>query len=221
MAKTDGVPRFQISPQTGWQSFVIQGRPSPPYIEQGIRTFLDLIDFELSAARKVSKVCSEKWQNFPFPEKIDRSEIRSDNYVSGRFRFSLSEDKILNLLTGDNLYPDHFVFIRELLQNAIDTVRHRVFIERNDKSKIEPRPLTVSYFKDPEGYYWLREDDCGMGMSQDIIEKYLLNKGNSYYQSDEFKLQKIEIRAKAGDDFVPISRFGIDLLRSFITCERI
>lgn len=195
--------------------------PPHPYIEQGIRNFLDLIDLELKAAQKVSRFCSDTWQNFQFPDGTNRDGTISKNYISGKYQFSLSEDKILDLLTGDGLYADDFVFIRELLQNAIDTVRHRVFMECLSSPEFKPVPIIVSFFKDEEGYYWLRLDDEGMGMNLEIINSYLLKKGNSYYNSDLFKLDKINIHEKSKQDFVPISRFGIGLLSCFMTCDKI
>ncbi|MBL7767506.1 MAG: hypothetical protein JNK20_00960 [Flavipsychrobacter sp.] len=195
--------------------------PPHPYIEQGIRKFLDLIDLELNAASKVTRYCNERWRSFPFPEKIDRHGIVSTDYISGNYRFSLSEDKILDLLTGDDLYSDDFVFIRELLQNAIDTVRHRTYIERITNPDYKPSPIEVSFFQDAEGYYWFRIDDHGMGMNNEIIRSYLLEKGNSYYNSDLFKLEKIRINEKIDEEFVPISRFGIGLLSCFMMCDKI
>jgi hypothetical protein len=212
---------FQFPGTPTTSPVLFMAAPPHPYIEQGIRDFIDLIDLELGASEKVSKLCSEKWLHFPFPVEVDRSAIQSINYLSGKYRFFLSEDKILTLLTGDDLYSDDFVFVRELLQNAIDTVRHRAFIEGIKNPKFVPLPISVSFFKDAEGYHWLRMDDEGMGMSQEIIQSYLLNKGNSYYNSDLFKLERIKIREANGRDFVPISRFGIGLLSCFMTCDKI
>jgi hypothetical protein len=212
---------FQFAKSPDGRPLFFTAAPPHPYIEQGIRSFLDLIDMELRAAEKVAKYCSDKWRDFPFPEAVERSGIVSNNYVSGKYQFSLSEDKILDLLTGDGLYTDDFVFIRELLQNAIDTVRHRTFIEQIRDLKFEPAPVRVSFFKDAEGYYWLRLDDEGMGMNAEIIRSYLLKKGNSYYNSDLFKLDKIAIHDKSKADFVPISRFGIGLLSCFMTCDKV
>lgn len=195
--------------------------PPHPYIEQGILSFLNLIDSELSGALRVTGLCSDKWKLFPFPEKIDRSQIKSSNYLSGKFRFTLSEDKILDLLTGDDLYGDDFVFIREILQNAIDTVRHRVFIEKVNNSGYQAKPIMVTFFQDDQGFFWFRVDDEGMGMDLNIIQSHLLNKGNSYYNSDLFKLEKLTIKEKIKDDFTPISRFGIGLLSCFMTCDKI
>lgn len=212
---------FQFPSHPEGEAIRFVAAPPHPYVEQGIRNFLDLIDLELGAAVKVSSHCTNKWKSFPFPERVDRSSIVSINYLSGKYRFSLSEDKILDLLTGDDLYGDDFVFIRELLQNAIDTVRHRSFIERISDPKYTPSPIQVSFFKDSEGYHWLRIDDEGMGMNQEIIKSHLLSKGNSYYNSDLFKLEKIKIRETEEEDFVPISRFGIGLLSCFMTCDKI
>jgi hypothetical protein len=195
--------------------------PPHPYIEQGILSFLNLIDSELAGALRVTGLCSDKWKLFPFPEKIDRSQIKSSNYLSGKFRFTLSEDKILDLLTGDDLYGDDFVFIREILQNAIDTVRHRVFIEKISNAEYQAKPIMVTFFQDNQGFFWFRVDDEGMGMDMNIIKSHLLNKGNSYYNSDLFKLEKLTIKEKIKDDFTPISRFGIGLLSCFMTCDKI
>jgi hypothetical protein len=212
---------FQFPDHPNGNSILFVAAPPHPYIEQGIRNFLDLVDLELGAAAKVTRYCADKWQNFPFPERVDRTGIVSNNYLSGKYQFSLSEDKILDLLTGDDLYGNDFVFIRELLQNAIDTVRHRTFIEKIRNPKYAPSPIQVSFFKDSESYHWLRIDDEGMGMNHEIIQSHLLKKGNSYYNSDLFKLEKIKMREAGEDDFVPISRFGIGLLSCFMTCDKI
>lgn len=212
---------FEFPQQPTTKPLFFKAVPPHPYIEQGIRKFLNLIDLELTGALKVSRLCNDRWQGFPFPEKIDRAGIVSTDYCTGSYRFHLSEDKILDLLTGDDLYSDDFIFIRELLQNSIDTVRHRTFIEKFDHPDYKPNPIEVSFFKDDEGYYWLRVDDQGMGMSQEIITSFLLDKGNSYYNSDLFKLEKIMIWEKNQEDFVPISRFGIGLLSCFMMCDKI
>lgn len=212
---------FQFPEKPTTNPLLFTASPPHPFVEQGIRKFLDLIDLELGATEKVLRLCSKKWKEFPFPENIDRSNIVSNNYLSGKYRFSLSEDKILDLLTGEDLYGNDFIFIRELIQNAIDTVRHRTFIEKIKSADFIPSPIEISYFKDSEGYFWIRIDDEGMGMNQEIIEKHLLNKGNSYYNSDLFKLEKIKIKDSNEEDFVPISRFGIGLLSCFLSCDKI
>jgi hypothetical protein len=195
--------------------------PQNPMVEQAIRKFLDIIDVELKSVNVTLPYCCSKWQGVQFPLLIDRSNLMSHNYISGDFRFSLSEDKILDLLTGEDLYGDSFIFVRELLQNAIDTVRHRAFIERMRSKDFEPSGISVSFFNDSKGYKWLRIDDDGMGMNLEIIKGYLLQKGNSFYNSDLFKIEQLRIKQSTHEDFKPISRFGIGLLSCFMACDKV
>ncbi|GAA4295275.1 HD domain-containing protein [Nibribacter koreensis] len=195
--------------------------PTHPKIEVGIRNFLKLIYQELQSCSDLLRFCSPKWQDFKLPLEIDETGIRSVNYKSGNYHFSLSEDKILNLLTGEGLYDDEFVFIRELLQNAIDASRYRLYLERIKNTEFVVEPIEVSFFSDIEGYNWVRIDDFGCGMDEKIILNHLLKKGDSYYNSDRFKLERILLQNKTGEEFVPISRFGIGLLSCFIVGDKI
>lgn len=92
-----------------------------PGVEHAVRDFLDWIDDELGNCIKLQKYCTTSWQReFPFPRAVLRDEIESDGYMSGDFCLTMDQTQILKLLTGENLYDDRDVFVRELLQNAID-----------------------------------------------------------------------------------------------------
>lgn len=195
--------------------------PRHPKIEIAIRDFLKVIEFEISGCVRLLRYCAPRWQTFQLPEDIDVSGIISDNYRSGNYHFSLAEDDVMNLLSGEKIYNETFIFLRELLQNALDTSRHREFRERFNNQAFISEPISVSFFNDPDGYQWIRVDDYGMGMNEEIIENYLLKKGKSYYNSDAFKLEKLDIHEKIHVDFKPISRFGIGLLSCFIAGDRI
>lgn len=92
-----------------------------PGVEHAVRDFLDWIDDELDNCFKLQKYCRESWQQeFPFPRAVLREEIESDGYMSGDFWLTMDQTQILKLLTGENLYDSSDVFVRELLQNAID-----------------------------------------------------------------------------------------------------
>jgi hypothetical protein len=195
--------------------------PEQPKVEISIRSFIKVIDAELNACARLLKFCSSKWQGLELPGEINLDGIKSKNYRSGNYRFSLSESNVMTLLSGEGIYNDNYIFLRELLQNALDTSRHREFREQVNNRAFKAQPIVVSYFTDVDGYQWIRIDDYGMGMNEEIIEKHLLKKGESYYNSDNFKLEKLMIQEKAHTDFVPISRFGIGLLSCFITGDRI
>jgi hypothetical protein len=195
-----------------------QASPKSPSIEKEIRLFLNYIENELLECNSILQFCSDRWRNFKFPDKINRQNIISQGYTYGDFKFSLDQQQILSLLMGENLYDNKFVCIRELLQNAIDTSRHREFYERNNGNvSYKAKPIEVSTWHDKEGYRWIRVDDYGMGMTYSQISKYFLKVGNSYYNSDEFKIEKIKY--KNANDFAPISQFGIGILSCFIVAN--
>ena len=194
--------------------------PDHPAVEYDVRQFLDVIEVEMSKCQSLLRHCSTKWQSFCLPGSINRQDILSKGYKYGEYRFTLEQDQVLNLFMGENLYSDPYAFVRELVQNAIDTTRHRQFYEQSrGKSDYQPQPIQLSTWYDKDGYQWVRIDDFGMGMNEDLISNYLLKVGRSYYQSDQFKAEIL--RYKSDGSFVPISRFGIGLLSCFIVGDRI
>lgn len=195
--------------------------PNEPAVESDIRDFLKVIEYEFEQCNIALRHLSRKWQDFKLPQSINKGDIKSDGYTFGEYKFTLEQDKIMNLLMGENLYNDKYVFIRELLQNAIDTTRHRSAYEKSigNLSYVASKIIFTSWI-DTDGYTWLRIDDNGMGMDIDIIINYFLKVGQSYYQSDRFKLDQLKLTNK-NIDFTPISRFGIGILSCFIAGNKI
>jgi len=196
--------------------------PDDPEVEHALRRFLDEIDGELEQCRAVLDGCSARWRKLHLPREVDRSDIHSNGYRYGEYRFTLDQRQVMQLLMGENLYEDPHIFVRELLQNAIDTSRHRRFVERaQGKPNFEPEPVRVWHWTDIDGYQWLRFDDCGMGMNETIVREHLLKVGSSYYQTSSFRADILRVRDQGDADFVPISRFGIGLLSCFISGDRV
>ncbi len=195
-----------------------QANPSEPIIEKEIYDFLDYIEKEFAESATIIRYCG-RWRHFILPNKINRLKVLSQGYTFGNFKFSLDQDQIISLLVGENLYTDPFVFIRELLQNAIDTSRHRKFYEINKYHiDFEQKNINISTWHDEEGFRWIRIDDFGMGMNFSQIINYFLKVGNSYYNSEGFEVEKLNYKT-IKEDFVPISRFGIGILSCFIACD--
>ncbi|TLU83499.1 MAG: hypothetical protein FDX30_10740 [Chlorobium sp.] len=196
--------------------------PDEPAVEFDVREFLNIIESEFDKCNAVLKFCSSRWQNFHLPLTINRSDIKSKGYTYGEFRFTLQQDQILNLLMGENLYSDPYAFVRELVQNAIDTTRHREIYEISKGNvNFVSQPIVFSTWNDSDGYTFLRIDDYGMGMNEEIITNYFLKVGQSYYQSEQFKVEQINLKAKSNIDFMPVSRFGIGILSCFIVGDQI
>lgn len=55
--------------------------------------------------------------------------------------------------------------------------------------------------------------DNGSGMSIEILKKYFLNVGVSYYASDDYLLQ--------GRNYSPIGHYGIGFLACFMLSDRV
>ncbi|MEE0028108.1 MAG: ATP-binding protein, partial [Atopobiaceae bacterium] len=183
-----------------------------PQVEQGVRGYLDWVDDELRECGRELGRFRGRWQDLALPQKVVRN-IKSDGYESGTYRLALDQDKVLDLLVGNNLYADQSVFVRELIQNAIDAVRTRQELDKNPPRRWTPG-IRIRTWTDEEGYHWFRIEDNGVGMTRQTILNHLLKVGSSYYASDAFQREKI--RQQASADYTPISRFGIGILSCFM-----
>lgn len=181
-------------------------------VEQTVNCYLDWVDRELVDCNQLLQKYNGEWQNFVLPGKINR-RITSSGYKSGQYRLTLDQDQVMQLFTGENLYDDPAVFVRELIQNAIDAVRTRKQLDRELPSGWKGQ-INIRCWMDEEGYHWFRIEDNGIGMTEEIIRNYFLKVGCSYYNSDEFVQAKL--RCRADSDYTPISRFGIGILSCFM-----
>jgi hypothetical protein len=192
-------------------------RPKQPGVENTIRRFLDVVEDELQGCRVLLDFCDPRWRTLTWPGSVDRRGIVSQGYRWGDYRFVLDRQAVLQLFMGDRLYANPYVFIRELLQNAIDACRLNVYLHDADPDSME---VHISAWEDSSGDYWFRVDDTGVGMDQHIIEKYFLGVGRSYYSSDELQAEILRKRTK-GRKFMSISRFGIGVLSTFIVGDHV
>lgn len=184
-----------------------------PELEYSIRDFLDVIDDELINCNKLQKFCENNWQrDFPFPRSISKKNIESSGYVSEKFMITMEQDRILELLTGKNLYGSNDVFLRELLQNSVDAVLLRGKMDKN--FKVEDARIDLWEWSDKDGSIWFRIDDLGTGMTMRMMKNYFLRVGNSYYNSKELKRDLSKHSSEK--DFYSISRFGIGFLSCFL-----
>ena len=180
-------------------------------IEQKIECYLDWVDRELDNCSKVIRRFAGRWNDFVLPAKVER-HIQSDGYLSGQYRITLDQDQVMELFVGENLYSDPAVFVRELIQNAIDAVRTRRQLDRSLPPDWTGQ-INIRTWSE-RGYHWFRIEDNGIGMTEDIIRNYFLKVGRSYYNSDEFRQEKH--RCKADPDYTPVSQFGIGILSCFM-----
>lgn len=156
-------------------------------------------------------------------------------YTFHDWRIEMDQQAVLDLLIK-RVYENPLVFVRELIQNALDATRCRMyadFEEQNHGQVLPERPtqfpaefrnryplrLTLkpeSVKLTPDGPTETRPvftiEDSGTGMDERIITRYFLQVGRSYYQSTEFR-QRFK--------FAPTSRFGIGFLSVFAVSNNI
>ena len=181
-------------------------------VEQAIRRYLDWVDDELVNCGKELQRYEGKWHNHVLPGKVSR-HITAEGYESGEYRLTLDQNKVIDLFVGRDLYSDPAVFVRELIQNAIDAVRTRPQLDKELPLSWKPQ-INIRTWMDEEGYHWFRIEDNGTGMTKEIIRDHLLKVGSSYYTSAAFEQEKL--RCRADPDYKPISRFGIGILSCFM-----
>lgn len=212
---------FPRKKRDGYELGFVAG-PDHPAVEHDVRRFLETIEGELERCSGLLRTCSDKWRDFPLPGHISRHNIKSNGYRYGEYRFSLDQDQIINTLMGENIYENPYVFVRELLQNAMDTSRHREYLERGrGRADFKSDAIAVSDWFDADGYHWVRFDDFGVGMDESIIREHLLKVGCSFYTTARFKADLLRAMPGGAGGFLPISRFGIGLLSCFIVSDRV
>lgn len=176
--------RYPASPSTAKLPY--KAYCTDPGIEHTIRDFLDWIDSELNTCTRLQQNCHREWQrSFPFPQSVGRDEVESEGYMSGDFLMTMDQTRVMELMTGEQLYNKDDVFVRELLQNSIDATMLRLEMDHNFSR--EDARIDLWEWIDGEGNIWLRIDDQGIGMTLGMLQRYFLKIGNSYYTSQELR----------------------------------
>ncbi len=181
-----------------------------PQLEHNVVSYLNWLQGELLTCSEFLASFAGDWRGLQLPQKISQN-ISREGYKAGDFHLTMDQDRVLELLTGRALYSDPGVFVRELLQNAIDAVLMRRRVDRGfgeKEGKIVIRSWTEG------GECWFRIEDNGVGMDEHILMDYFLKVGRSYYTSDEFRAALLHEARNTG--FHPISRFGIGVLSCFM-----
>lgn len=149
------------------------------------------------------------------------------SYVPTRWQLELDTEEVFARLIND-VTTAPFAFLRELVQNACDASRSRMYMEimRNGSAPpaspqdasagirarypIRIERYSTQRFSELSQSYEDREviavEDVGIGMDKDIVERFFLQVGRSYYKSADFARQF---------GFVPTSRFGVGFLSVF------
>ena len=197
-------------------AFDVDGVGPHPYLSATIRVKINCRDPELHRALKHhERAVQERLKDinqrirprFLFADLI--YEIEPAGYQPVDLRYTVDTAAALQLFMGNRLYSDKRVFLRELIQNAVDACSMRKLIETDYV------PAISIAFNGDISRITIR--DNGIGMDRQWLEKYFLSIGISFYQSDEVKTVNRDPRIDIGF----ISQFGIGFLSSFLVAEKI
>ncbi|MFI2203920.1 hypothetical protein ACH47Z_24690 [Streptomyces sp. NPDC020192] len=135
-------------------------------------------------------------------------------------RFRLDEERVQELLMGENLYRDRSLAIRELYQNALDACRYRRAIERKRNSG-NPFQGEITFWQGVEGQrHFLECEDNGIGMDETVLAEVFSRAGVRFSEHARFREEPLlsgdgRIKARAN------SRFGIGVLSYFMLADEI
>ncbi len=150
--------------------------------------------------------------------------------------FEISQKRAFEVIEGSNLYEDKFVFIREIIQNAIDASKlqlwrdiaagkYDAWINSADIHNLQPYDIPEEVYENYTLQVKMKEiddnfievvvSDKGIGMNIATV-KNLCNVGNSYF-SDLKRLQEINQMPKW---LKPTAGFGLGLQSIFLITDR-
>jgi hypothetical protein len=125
---------------------------------------------------------------------------------------------VIERLGGKQLYGNNpMVPIRELIQNSVDAIRARRFLDlRFCPSGCDrfPGQILLEITHGEAGEYWIAVEDNGIGMSERTITRSLLDFGNSFWSSPAAAELYPGLPSEKG--FRPVGRFGIGFFSIFM-----
>jgi hypothetical protein len=198
---------------------------SHPAYERAVRQFLALVEVELTALNEWNRLLPAAFTRYrlDLPTRIDAAKVGpttdastgKPTYIYHDLEFTLARDQLVKLLMTSELYNSTSLFVRELLQNALDALRHRNAIYRMEGAAPPGLTVLLEHFQDVSGFDVVRCTDNGIGMDTATVTDFLSRVGHSYYRSPAFERERARFR-DAGCDFDPCARFGIGFMSCFM-----
>lgn len=230
-----------ISPHVTSNKIVLHARPVSARLHQAVNETIEQINAELRLCNRIQE--DGRLRHSPgigsLNHRIDLPSIvsadvkpdRNDyEFIDGSFRPNTR--KLLELLGGHQLYgQDPCVAVRELMGNALDSVKeaialHRLQLENPADSKWEEvlgqlHQISLKVEKRVEkgkASWWLICSDTGVGMTKRIIVNHLLVSGSSR----KYEVAELESRCReAGFYLERTGQFGIGVLSYFMLADRV
>ncbi|MEV8624589.1 hypothetical protein [Streptomyces sp. NPDC051079] len=146
-------------------------------------------------------------------------------YESTDLRFRLADDRVQELLMGEELYGDPALAIRELYQNALDACRYRdartAYLRATSPGYATGWTGSIAFVQGVEdGRAYIECVDDGVGMGERELREVFSHAGMRFADLPEYVDELARWRSQ-GIDMHPNSRFGIGVLSYFMIADDI
>lgn len=204
--------KIVVDEKSGIKSVAFYGKSTSADIHRKLLKYFDLINSELiNAVRYSAKNAEKKYVLSVQPALQNKVETIGFNFSD--FKLSLDYQAVSSLLMGENIYGSKKYGLRELLQNSIDAC----MVMKEEAAKLDIYKYTpynpyIKVILDYDNGCAVIKDN-GKGMSVDILKKYFLNIGVSYYTSEDYLF--------CGNSYAPIGNYGIGFLSCFMLSDNV
>ncbi|WP_433055323.1 HD domain-containing protein [Dactylosporangium sp. CS-033363] len=220
-----------------WQprgaTLVLTAACAHPSIEVALRAHIDTLNQLLAEAQRATSRDDVLLPLRHLPNRAATDDVGPliragvPAYQSAGVRFRLAEDRVRELLMGEQLYGDPALAIRELYQNALDACRYREarteYLSRAHDRKL-PWDGRIKFVQgvDADGRGYLDCTDNGIGMGVRELSEVFSQAGVRLADLPEFLEEQAEwARLDPPVQLFPNSRFGIGVLSYFMLADEL
>ncbi|WP_433338598.1 HD domain-containing protein [Dactylosporangium sp. CA-139066] len=221
----------------GWElrgaTLVLSAACAHPSIEVALRAHIDTLNQLLAEAQRAAARDEELAALRHLPNRAATDDVGplvrdgAPAYQSAGVRFRLAEDRVRELLMGEQLYGDPALAIRELYQNALDACRYREarteYLTRAQGVTL-PWDGSIRFVQgvDEHGRGYLDCTDNGIGMGVRELSEVFSQAGVRLADLPEFLEEQAEwARLDPPVQLYPNSRFGIGVLSYFMLADEL
>ncbi|WP_330305450.1 MULTISPECIES: caspase family protein [unclassified Streptomyces] len=203
-----------------------------PAIELALKRHGETVDVLL---RDINKEAAKRGSSLAplasLPAYADGQQVRPSGAapaeLSSGIRFRLADDRVQELLMGEQLYGDRALAIRELYQNALDALRYRTArTEYLRRTGVQVLPwkgeIVFSEGTDDRGLPYLECADNGIGMGVTELSRAFAQGGSRFVDLPEYLEEGAQWASLDPPvELVPVSRFGLGVLSYFMIADEL
>lgn len=194
------------------KKIILYGQCKNPKIHNKFLRYLDDVTKEIGWWISYSRSTFENIYWLLLEETIE-NRIETVGFEISDLKLNVDYSAIVNLLMGEKVYGNKKYGLRELIQNSLDACKvMREYAPRLECYKYDEYVPKIQIILDYNNNQ-LRIRDNGIGMSEEVLKKYFLNIGKSYYKSNDYMYQ--------GNKYNPIGNFGIGFLACFMLSKEV